>query len=189
MRCGSRSFLAPVLALAACAGALAQTPAFNVGRTPTAEEIKAWDISISPDGKGLPPGSGTALQGAPIYARKCAVCHGPEGTGGKAPALVGGKGSLTSITPVKTVGSFWPFATTIWDYINRAMPLGAGGTLPADEVYAITAYLLYRNGIIGESDVIDAKSLPKIQMPNRDNFVPPALQDINRLRCREGTCP
>ena len=188
MRSGSPNFFVAVLALAACVSALAQTPTFDVGRTPSAEEIRAWDISIGPAGKELPPGSGTAQEGGKIYEQKCAVCHGPDGTGGKAHALAGGQGTLTTLKPAKTVGSYWPFATTIWDYINRAMPLGAAGTLSADQVYALTAFILYRNSIVQENDVMDAKSLPKVPMPNRNGFVPP-MEDILRLRCRLGTCP
>ena len=178
MRCSPN--LLAVMALAACGAALAQTPTYNVGRTPSAEEIRAWDISIDPEGKGLPPGRGTAQEGAAIYARRCAVCHGPTGAEGEppakgrrtAPVLVGGQGTISSPQPVKTIGSFWPFATTIWDYMRRAMPLYEEGSLQPAELYALTAFLLYRNGIIQESDVMDAQSLPKVQMPNRNGFVP-----------------
>ncbi len=153
--------------------ALAQTtPAMDLGRTATAEEIRAWDHSVGPEGKELPPGSGTAKQGAKVFAQKCAACHGPTGEGATAKALLGGKGTLNTLRPQKSVGSFWPFATTVWDYINRAMPQFQEGTLRPDEVYALTAFLLFRNGIVQESDVIDAKSLPKVQMPNRNGFVP-----------------
>jgi len=195
MRCGNFSFLAPVMALAACVAALAQGPTYNMGKTPSAEEIRDWDTPvpiISAEGEGLPPGSGTAKQGAAVFAKKCAVCHGPTATEGEfyRARLVGGIGTLTTLDQVRTPGSFWPFATTLWDYINRAMPSyplappgASGGTgsayakdedrsLSADEVYAVTAFLLYRNGIIQESDVIDAKSLPKVQMPNRNGFLP-----------------
>ncbi len=189
MRCFN--LLVPVMALAACVATLAQTPTYNRGRTPGEEEIRAWDISIGPEGKELPPGSGTAQEGATIYAQQCAYCHGPTGAEGpsltgvanlwpysfmsKRPPrpLLGGKGTLNTPNPVKTIGSFWPFATTIWDYVNRAMPPGREGSLSADEVYALTAVLLYWNGIIQESAVIDANTLPKIQMPNRNGFVPP----------------
>jgi len=169
--------LVAVAALAvtvACVGALAQTPSYNsVGRTPTPEEIRAWDISIGPAGKELPPGNGTAKEGAAIYTRKCAACHGPalEGGGG-GPALVGGQGTLTTLRIQRTIGSYWPFATTIWDYINRGMPTTQRGSLSANEVYALTAFLLHKNGIIQESDVMDAKSLPEVRMPNRNNFIP-----------------
>ena len=158
----------------------AQTPTYNLGRTPTPEQIRAWDFAIGPAGKELPPGRGTAKEGAKIYAQKCAACHGPTGAEGEppptgrrmAPPLVGGNGTLNTDRPVKTIGSYWPFATTIWDYTYRTMPLFEEGSLSAEEVYALTAFLLYRNGIIQESDVMDAKSLPKVQMPNRNGFVP-----------------
>ena len=182
------NLLVPVMALAACAGALAQTPTYNRGRTPNEEEIRAWDIAIGPAGKELPPGSGTAAEGAKIYAQQCAYCHGPTGAEGPSlpgsanlwpysfmserpvPSLVGGKGTLQGLRR-------YPFATTIWDYVNRAMPPNEKGSLSADEVYALTAFLLYQNDIIQESDVIDAKSLPKIQMPNRNGFVLPPWPD------------
>jgi S-disulfanyl-L-cysteine oxidoreductase SoxD len=163
-------------AWAALASALAQTPSYkNVGKTPSADEIKAWDISVGPAGKELPPGSGTAQEGAPIYARKCQTCHGATLQGNPAagvPRLMGGQGTLTTLHIQRTIGSYWPFATTVWDYINRAMPPNQGGSLKPDEVYSLTAFLLYKNDIIPESDVIDAKSLPKIQMPNRNHFIP-----------------
>jgi S-disulfanyl-L-cysteine oxidoreductase SoxD len=185
----------------ACAAALAQTPNYsNVGRTPSQAEIHAWDIAIGVEGKELPPGSGSAKEGAQIYAKKCAACHGPNLEGGPVllpeglprTALVGGKGTLTARNPVRTIGSYWPFATTVWDYINRAMPRGQEGSLSPDEVYAVTALILYRNDIIKESDVLDAKSLPKVQMPNRNGFLPSRFEDIHDLRkrgCRLGQCP
>ena len=182
----------PVILLAACA-ARAQMPTYsNVGRTPTAEEIRAWDFAIGVDGKELPPGKGTAKDGAPIYARKCARCHGATGEEGPLMRLVGGKGTLTSMTPLRTVGSYWAFATTVWDYINRAMPPDEERSFTADEVYALTAFLLYRNGIIAESDVMDAKTLPKVQMPNRNGFIPQRIEEIPDARkrgCRLGHCP
>lgn len=174
MSFGKPSLLLPVFVFAASVVALAQGPAYRLGRTPTPEEIKALDISIGPEGKELPPGSGTAKQGAELYAQKCAQCHGPTGAEMAIyhRPLVGGKGSLTTMQPVKTIGTYWAFATTVWDYIRRAMPLNAPGSLSADEVYSLTAVLLYRNGIIAEDDVMDAKSLPKIQMPGRQIFFP-----------------
>ena len=173
---------------------LAQTPNYgNLGRTPTEQEIRAWDIAISLDGKELPPGSGNAQQGAPLYAGKCAGCHGPNLEGTRlAPRLAGGKGTINTTHPQKSIGSYWPFATSIWDYVNRAMPRYQEGTLTADQVYAITAYLLFRNGIIQETDVMNAQSLPKVQMPNRNGFIPPRLEDIpdtNKRGCRFGICP
>ena len=185
MRC-SPSLLVPVMALAASVAARAQAPTYRLGRAPAAEELRAWDISISPEGKELPPGSGTVAEGAKIFAQKCAGCHGPTGAEGPSlpnqwpykdgirsvPPLLGGKGTLNTPTPVKTIGSFWAYATTLWDYINRAMPPKGEGTLKPDEVYALTAFLLRQNGIIQEGEVLDAKTLPKIQMPNRNGFVP-----------------
>ena len=193
MRCFSK-LLALFIVLIICATSWAQAPNYkNVGRAPTPEEIRAWNTSVGPSGKELPAGSGTPVEGAKIFAKKCAVCHGPtaEGTpmGNR---LVGGKGTLTSPQAVLTIGSYWAFATTVWDYINRAMPKQQGGSLSANEVYALTAFLLFRNDIIKENDVMDAKSLPKIQMPNRNGFIPPRLEDIHDIQkrgCRLGNCP
>ena len=147
-------------------------------------------FSAGPSGKGLPPGSGTAKQGSEIYARKCAACHGPnlEGSQG-GPPLAGGKNSLTSPDPVRTIGSFWPFAPPIWDAIKRTMPMGQGGTLTPDEAYALTAFILFRNGLIQEDAALDAQSLANIRMPNRDGFLPVRFEDIPKGRCRIGTCP
>ena len=172
MRCFE--FVAPAIVFLACAAAIAQTPTYHLGKTPTAEEIKAWDIAIGPEGRELPPGSGTAKEGAKVYTQKCAQCHGQNLAGGPmAPPLVGGKGTLNTARPLKTIGSYWALATTIFDYVNRTMPWNQGGTLSASELYAVTAFLLFRNDIIQENDVIDAKTLPKVQMPNRNGFVPP----------------
>src|ERR1700730_453884 len=180
------SVFATGIALLAASAALAQTPSYtNVGRTPTKEEIQAWDIAAGPDGKGLPPGQGTAKEGAPIFAAKCAVCHGTAAEGAKiGPRLTGGQAEIetfTTLRPVRTLGSYWPYATTVWDYINRAMPRNQGGTLNANEVYALTAFILYRNGIVQENDVMDAKTLPRVQMPNRNGFLPQQLDDIQDL--------
>ena len=154
--------------------ALAQSPTYGVGSTPSAEEIRAWDISIGPTGKELPPGRGTAKEGAPVFAQKCAVCHGATLVGGLAPTLLKAKKEpnvdpweLGRVLPIRS-----PYATTVWDYINRAMPLNAEGTLTADEVYALTAFLLYKNDVIPEDEVLDAQSLPKVKMPNREGFAP-----------------
>ena len=171
------NLLVPAVLVTVCAAAQAQGPTYGLGKTPSAEAIQAWDIAIGPQGKELPPGQGTAKEGAAIYARQCAACHGQTGTEGPFNRLVGGQGTLNGDQPVKTVGSFWPFATTLWDYINRAMPDDKPGSLSADQVYALTAFLLYRNGIIRESDLIDAGSLPKVRMPNRNGFVPDPRPD------------
>jgi len=142
----------------------------SLGLPVSAAEIAAMDVSIGPDGAGLPPGSGTPKQGAEVYATKCIACHGPEGVNGANDRLVGGQGTLTSATPVKTIGSYWPYATTVFDYVRRAMPYPTPHSLSDAEAYAVTAYLLHLNGIIGADDVMDATSLPKVKMPNRGGF-------------------
>ena len=154
--------------------ALAQSPTYGVGSTPSAEEIRAWDISIGPTGKELPPGRGTAKEGAPVFAQKCAACHGATLAGGLAPTLLKAEAEpdvdpweLGRVLPIRS-----PYATTVWDYLNRAMPLNQEGTLTADEVYALTAFLLYKNDVIPEDEVLDAQSLPKVEMPNREGFAP-----------------
>ena len=143
----------------------------NLGVVATPEQIAGWDVSIAPDGQGLPPGSGTPSQGAAVFATKCAACHGPQGEGLLNDRLVGGQGTLATDHAVKTVGSYWPYATTIFDYVRRAMPYVQPHSLTADETYALTAHLLHLNGIIGPNQVIDAKTLPTIKMPNHDNFI------------------
>lgn len=162
----------------------AQTTGFGVGRTPTADEVRALGSAIAPDGTGLPAGSGSVSQGRSAYETHCARCHGPKGEGEIGARLVGGQGTLKSPRPLKTVGSFWPYATTLWDYVNRAMPFDKPGALQADEVYAVSAFILNLNGIIGEDQVMDAKTLPKVQMPNRDGFIPDARPDVNGLTPR-----
>ncbi len=158
--------------------ASAQSPTYGVGRTPTPAEIARIDIEVLPDGRGLPPGSGTADAGKSVYAARCMTCHGPNGTEGPQDVLVGGRGTLTEARPLKTIGSYWPYATTLWDYIHRAMPFDHPGTLTNDEVYATTAYLLFLNGIVGEHDVIDQQTLPRVEMPNRAGFVSDPRPDI-----------
>jgi len=187
-------FLAPLLMATACAGAAAQAPSYkNVGRAPTAQEVQAMDIAVGTDGKELPPGSGTAKSGATLFTQKCVACHGENQEGSaQAPALVGGKGTLTSLHPKMTAGSYWPFATTIFDYIRRAMPRYQEGSLKADEVYSLTAFILFRNGIIKEDELIDAATLPRIKMPNRDGFIPQNLDLIHDWKargCKLGHCP
>ena len=167
-----------VAMLLGSAVALAQSPKFGVGRTPTDEDTRALGIMVAPDGTGLPPGSGTAVEGKQVFAARCASCHGQKGEGGDGPALVGGKGTLATPTPKKTVGSYWPYATTVWDYVNRAMPFNEPGTLSHDEVYAVAAYVLFLNDIVGEKQVLNARSLPLIKMPNRDGFVPDPRPDV-----------
>lgn len=142
----------------------------GLGVPATQAEVDAADVSIGPDGAGLPPGSGTATQGEAIYATKCIACHGPQGSGTVNDRLVGGQKTLATPAPVKTVGSYWPYATTVFDYVRRAMPYPTPHSLTDPEVYALTAYLLSLNGIIGKDDVMDGRTLPKVQMPNRGNF-------------------
>jgi cytochrome c len=135
-------------------------------------EIKLWDIDVRPDGQGLPEGGGTVTHGKEVYQQYCAGCHGPNGEGGFRDRLVGGQGTLASDKPIKTVGSFWPYATTLFDYIRRAMPYPAPEALGADEAYAVAAYILNLNGIIPDGEKLDRESLSKVKMPNRDGFLP-----------------
>jgi S-disulfanyl-L-cysteine oxidoreductase SoxD len=160
-------FLAAALALGP--NALAESP--NLGRVATPAELAPWDISIGPDGVGLPPGNGTAKQGEAVYVAKCLACHGEKAAGKPNDALVGGRGTLAGDQAAKTAGSFWPHATTIFDYVRRAMPLNESKSLTNDEVYAVAAYILHLNGIIGENDTINAQTMPKVRMPNRDGFL------------------
>jgi S-disulfanyl-L-cysteine oxidoreductase SoxD len=146
---------------------------FGLGSPATPEEIAGWDIDIAPDGAGLPAGSGTVQEGKDLYDRLGAKCHGAKGEGDTAPALVGGIGSLNTDTPMKTVGSYWPYATTLYDYIHRAMPADKPQSLTPDEVYALCAYLLFLNGIVPEDAVMDADTLPKVVMPNHAGFTSP----------------
>ena len=176
-----------MLAAAGTVSSTAQSPParFGLGQPAPADLIAAWDIAVMPDGKGLPPGKGTPAEGATIYAAQCASCHGANGEGGVADALAGAepKGSApfgpqyekfrgdTRDVPF-TIGNYWPYATTIFDYIRRAMPPNAAGSLKADQVYSLTAFLLAKNGIIAENAVIDARTLPAVMMPARNRFVP-----------------
>jgi cytochrome c len=194
VRCSRSVFAATAIALIAAVSTLAQTPSYsNIGRTPSDDEIRKWDIAVGPSGKELPPGSGDVPQGVVLYLTKhCVVCHGAalEGTQ-YGPRLAGGAGTIATPAPLRTVGSYWPYATTVWDYINRAMPRSPyqPGSLTANEVYALTAFLLYKNGIIKATDTLDAASLPKIRMPNRDGFFParPDWEWYQRS-CRLGKC-
>ena len=162
-------------AIAALVGLAAQTlsgQTFGLGRAASADEVKAWDITIGPEGQELPEGSGSAVDGAQVYEVRCKECHGDLGVGGDHAALVGKPSQLKEAPPVKTVGSFWPYASTLFDYTRRAMPFEEPGTLTDDQVYAVTAYVLYLNGIIGEDEVMDRDSLPNVEMPNQGGFIP-----------------
>jgi mono/diheme cytochrome c family protein len=143
----------------------------NLGRALTPDEVRKIDITIAPDGTGLPAGSGSVTQGAAIYSQKCQPCHGAQGAGKPQEQLTGGVGTIASSKPVKTPVSYWPTATTIFDYVRRAMPVNAPQSLTNDEVYAVTAYLLSIDGVVPKDTVLDAKSLPRVNMPNREGFV------------------
>jgi len=170
----------PVLAALVCAWCGLAVPAraggpgqFVYGKAATPQEIAGWNIDVrGSDGAGLPPGKGNVTHGADVFAQACAACHGTFGEGeGRYPKLMGGEGTLTADRPQPSVGSYWPFAPTLWDYINRAMPLTAPHSLSADDVYALTAYILNFNNIVPGDFVADRDSLPKVTMPNRDNFI------------------
>ncbi len=180
-RCKTASFVLPAMGLFLLLSgvAVAEEPLrYGFGRPPTEAEIKTWDIDVIPSGEGLPPGRGTVQQGAAVYASKCAACHGPTGTEGPKDQLVGGHSSLATDKPIKTIGSFWPYATTLYDYIYRAMPLTAPQSLTSDEVYALVAWLLYQNGIVPADAVMEATTLPAVKMPNREGFVSDPRPDV-----------
>jgi S-disulfanyl-L-cysteine oxidoreductase SoxD len=162
--------VAVALTLALASGALAQSP--NLGKPISPADLATWDISIGPDGAGLPPGSGTVKQGEATFMVKCQPCHNAKGAGQPNDRLVGGQGTLEGDKPpVKTVGSYWPYATTLFDYVRRAMPLNQSKSLNNDELYGVVAYLLNLNGVIPESETINAESLPRVRMPNREGFI------------------
>jgi S-disulfanyl-L-cysteine oxidoreductase SoxD len=165
------AFVASFLALSGAA--LAAPPGhYGYGAPATADQIAGWDIDARPDGVGLPPGSGSAEKGANVYAEQCTPCHGTFGEGeGRYPKLAGGEGTLTGERPEPSVGSYWPFAVTLFDYINRAMPFQAPHSLSSDDVYALTAYVLHINNIVANNFIADRDSLPKVKMPNHDNFI------------------
>jgi S-disulfanyl-L-cysteine oxidoreductase SoxD len=165
----SRTLLLAVAAIGLSAAALA-TEGPNLGKPVSPQDNAPWDITVMPDGTGLPAGSGTAVQGAPIFVAKCSACHGDKGTGGIAAPVTAGPPRAT-LDGGKTIQNFWPYATTIFDFVRRAMPYNAPHSLKDDEVYALTAYLLNLNKIIGENDVMNAQTLPKVKLPNRDNFI------------------
>lgn len=166
------------LGLVSSGGSAEDGGGYGLGRTPTEEEIRAWNIEVAPNGEGLPPGKGTVRQGAQVFATKCAACHGPTGTEGPKDRLVGGQGTLATPKPIRTIGSYWPYATTLYDYIHRAMPFNAPQSLTPEETYSVIAWLLFQNHIIAELTVIDAQSLPKVEMPNRNGFIPDPRPDI-----------
>ncbi len=178
-----RNLLLALLVVGLSHAGSAQSPTYGIGRTPSADEIRAWDISISPDGKELPPGRGTAKEGAQLFLQKgCGSCHGRAGSMAPAPTLIKSDGATKNPYPClqpcvndnNVMALHAPYATVMWDYINRGMPLGGEQTLKPDEVYALTAFLLFKNNVISEADVMDAQSLPNVVMPNRDGAARPS---------------
>jgi S-disulfanyl-L-cysteine oxidoreductase SoxD len=160
--------IATGLLLTLGAAALAEGP--HLGKPISPKDFAAWDLNILPDGSNLPPGSGRAADGGKIFAEQCALCHGDGGKGGRAARLIGGPPKAT-LDGGKTIANYWPYATTLFDFIRRAMPFPAPRTLTDDQVYALCAYILSENKLIGEGEVMNAQTLPKVRMPNRDNFV------------------
>jgi S-disulfanyl-L-cysteine oxidoreductase SoxD len=171
-----------LMALTGC-GAQAASGKLGIGRAATDGEIAGWNIDIGRDGKELPPGSGSVQDGRRMFEEKCASCHGQNAEGGIGDRLVGGQGTLTSAKPVKTVGSFWPYAPTLFDYIRRAMPMNAPQSLSNQEVYALSAYILNLNGLVPENATLDARSLAEIRMPNRNGFVADPRPDVKDAAC------
>jgi S-disulfanyl-L-cysteine oxidoreductase SoxD len=165
-------------------GAAAQGT-YGIGRTATPAEIAGWNIDVGRDGSGLPPGSGSVAHGRDVFAQQCAACHGEKGEGGVGDRLVGGQGTLATPNPVRTVGSYWPYASTLFDYIRRAMPQNAPGSLSNDDTYAVSAYILNLNGLVPDGATLDAKSLPAVKMPNRKMFVGDPRPDIKNPACMD----
>lgn len=173
-------------AVSTCAYAQVITDHYGVGKGASPQDIAKF-FSIPPDGRGLPPGSGTGAKGASVYADNCAACHGDKLEGNPAKGiggdrLIGGRGTLASKAPIKTVESYWPYATTLFDYVKRAMPFTAPGSLTDDEVYSVVAYILSEGKIIKPTDVVNAQTLPKIEMPNRNGFIPDARPELQLYR-------
>ncbi|MGM0766737.1 MAG: c-type cytochrome [Pseudomonadota bacterium] len=164
--------------------AMAQEEEYGLGREATDQEIAGWDIDAPPSGDGLPAGSGSVADGKEVYQNRCQSCHGADGTSGPMDRIAGGKDTLDTDAPVKTVGSYWPYATTLYDYVYRAMPFDSPQTLSPDDTYSVTAYVLHLNGIVDEDTTLDADSLPDIRMHNRDGFVrPDPRPDVEGSTC------
>jgi cytochrome c len=169
-------------AVAFAAPCLAQT-SFGIGRTPTAAEIAGWNIDVEPNGANFPAGQGTVAHGKEVYDTQCAACHGAKGEGGMGDRLAGGAGTLSTDKPVKTVGSYWPYATTLFDYIRRAMPQNAPQSLSNDDAYAVSGYVLYLNGLLPETATVDGRVLTGLRMPNREGFVGDPRPDVRNREC------
>ena len=183
-----RRALTAFLAFAAvlCAGRASAQTTYGIGRMATPAEIAGWNIDIGRDGSGLPPGSGTVTRGREVYEQQCAACHGDKGQGGVGDRLVGGQGTLGTAKPVRTVGSYWPYAPTLFDYIRRAMPQNAPQSLSNEDVYAVSAYVLNLNGLLSADATLDAKAMGAIKMPNRDMFVGDSRPDVQNKACMSG---
>lgn len=179
------SFAVALVAIAFIANAQAETH-YGIGRAATPAEIAGWNIDIDRDGNNLPAGSGTVSHGHDVFDQQCAGCHGAKGEGGVGDKLVGGQGTIATPKPVKTVGSFWPYAPTLFDYIRRAMPQNAPQSLTNEDVYAVSAYVLHLNGLLPADATLDAKSLPAIKMPNRNMFVGDPRPDVKNPACMAG---
>ena len=169
-------------ALVGATSALAQSP-YSIGRPATPAEIAGWNIDIDRDGRNLPPGSGSVSHGREVFAQQCSACHGAKGEGGVGDKLVGGQGTLATPKPVKTVGSFWPYAPTLFDYIRRAMPQNAPQSLSNEDIYAVSAYILNLNGLLASDATLDAKTLSAIKMPNRNMFFGDPRPDVKNPDC------
>jgi mono/diheme cytochrome c family protein len=174
-----------VFVLACAMPARAQSP-YGIGRSATPAEIAGWNIDADRDGNNLPPGSGSVSRGREVFDQQCAACHGAKGEGGIGDRLVGGQGTLATPKPVKTVGSYWPYAPTLFDYIRRAMPQNAPQSLSNDDVYAVSAYILNLNGLVAADATLDAKTLGAIKMPNRSMFTGDSRPDVNNPACMKG---
>ena len=184
----TRELYAALLAAVVLAGApmaQAQSP-YGIGRPATSAEIAGWNIDIGRDGSGLPPGSGTVNHGREVFEQQCAACHGDKGQGGVGDQLAGGQDTLATPKPVRTVGSYWPYAPTLFDYIRRAMPQNAPQSLSNEDVYAVSAYVLNLNGLLPADATLDAKTLAAIKMPNRDRFVGDPRPDVKNPACLSG---
>jgi cytochrome c len=170
----------------ACAPAAKAQNVYGIGRPATAAEIAGWNIDVDGDGNNLPPGSGSVSQGREVFDQQCAACHGAKGEGGLGDRLAGGQGTLATSKPVRTVGSYWPYAPTLFDYIRRAMPQNAPQSLGNEEVYAVSAYILNLNGLLSADATLDARTLRAIKMPNRSMFVGDPRPDVKNPACVTG---
>ncbi len=181
------------LLIASAAVAALVTPAlagsFNLGREATPEEVAAWDIDVRPDGAGLPEGKGTVAEGEEVFAEQCASCHGDFGEGvDRWPVLAGGQGTLTSDRPVKTIGSYWPYLSTVWDYVYRAMPFGNAQSLEPDQVYAITAYLMHMNDLVDADFELSKENFTSVRLPNEANFIDDPRPDTPVMTAGKEPC-